>query len=171
MHDRSKNCRQIILTNSDQEFYLIGVGPLYFYGVFVVISQRGWKMASSDGGDKISAASTLSVGQSATREFLLLLQDSKATRRKRVMTLLLVMCLPMVILILQASGLGNKQNLLLFLNPKCMTVKEIKKMFFELPAFPLWKMKYGRNRWKMWEFLFEIKLLTQSHAKKFLTIR
>ncbi|OWA54018.1 Guanylate cyclase 2G, partial [Hypsibius exemplaris] len=53
--------------------------------------------------NNMAAASTLSVGQTTTREFLLLVQDSATTRRKRVLKLLLVMFVPVVVLVLQCA--------------------------------------------------------------------
>ncbi|OWA55382.1 hypothetical protein BV898_19766 [Hypsibius exemplaris] len=53
--------------------------------------------------ERPSVTSTLSVGPYTTRQFLLLVQDSQATRRKRVLRLLFVMCVPILVLILQCA--------------------------------------------------------------------
>ncbi|OWA54020.1 hypothetical protein BV898_18443 [Hypsibius exemplaris] len=53
--------------------------------------------------ERPSVTSMLSVGPYTTRQFLLLVQDSQATRRKRVLRLLFVMCVPILVLILQCA--------------------------------------------------------------------
>ncbi|XP_055353540.1 uncharacterized protein LOC129599347 [Paramacrobiotus metropolitanus] len=50
-----------------------------------------------------ASASSVSMGNTLTREFLLLMQDSTSNRRKRFFKLLVVLAVPMAVLVLQCS--------------------------------------------------------------------